>query len=122
MRCLPCGVVASALLAVSTAASAANVRSDRPRILLGNGSGLGVTAATFQDRCTNDVNYKQRCTSALSAGGDLYPAINDAAGFIVNGDASRCTKAYATLQSIASDVPGQPDPHAFISNNGRTML
>ena len=83
---------------------------------------MGVTAATFQDRCTNDASYKQRCTSALSAGGGLYPAINDAAGFIVNGDASRCAKAYTTLQSIASDVPGQPDPHAFISNNGRTML
>lgn len=90
-------------------------------MLLGNG-GLGTTAATFKDRCTNDVNYKQRCQAALTAGGGQYPAINDAAGFVVNGDATRCTKAYGTLQSVASDVPGQPDPHSFISNNGRTML
>ena len=109
------------VLALSSNALAANVRTDRPRMLLGNG-GLGTSAATFKDRCTNDANYKQRCQSALTAGGGQYPAINDAAGFVVNGDAARCAKAYTTLQSVASDVPGQPDPHSFISNNGRTML
>jgi len=109
------------VLAFSSTALAANVRTDRPRMLIGNG-GLGTTAATFKDRCTNDVNYKQRCQSALTAGGGLYPAINDAAGFVVNGDATRCTKAYTTLQTVASDVPGQPDAHTFISNNQRTVL
>ncbi len=114
--------LATCVLACSGTAFAANVRTDRPRILLGNGTGLGTTAATFKDRCTNDVNYKQRCQAALTAGGGQYPAINDAAGYVVNGDATRCTKAYGTLQTVASDVPGQPDPHSFISNNGRTML
>ncbi|HEY1956498.1 MAG TPA: hypothetical protein VGH28_12830 [Polyangiaceae bacterium] len=109
-------------LAWSSTALAANVRTDRPRILLGNGSGLGTTPATFKDRCTNDANYKQRCQGALTAGGGQYPAINDAAGWIVNGDAARCTNAYNTLQTVAADTPGQPDPHSFISNNGRTML
>ena len=113
--------IALYVLAFSSTALAANVRTDRPRMLLGNG-GLGTTAATFKDRCTNDPNYKQRCQSALTAGGGLYPAMNDAAGFVVNGDATRCTKAYTTLQTVASDVPGQPDAHSFISNNGRTML
>ena len=90
--------------------------------MLGNGSGLGTSPQTFASRCNSDANYKQRCTTALAAGGGLYPAINDAAGFVVDADATRCTKAYATLQTVASDTPGQPDPHSFISNNGRTML
>ena len=37
------------VLALSSSALAANVRTDRPRILLGNGA-LGTTAAAFKDR------------------------------------------------------------------------
>ncbi len=121
MRARVLWAVLAAVLGVSGSALGANVRTDRPRILLGNG-GLGITPATFQSRCTTDANYKQRCTSALAAGGGLYPAMNDAAGYIVNGDATRCTNAYTTLQTVAAGTPGQPDPHSFISNNGRTML
>ena len=79
--------LALALFALSSSAFAANVRTDRPRILLGNG-GLGTSAAAFKSRCTNDANYMQRCQSALTAGGGQYPAINDAAGFVANGDAA----------------------------------
>jgi MYXO-CTERM domain-containing protein len=103
-------------------ALAANVRTDRPRILLGNGSGLGTTPATFKSRCTSDPDYQARCTSALSVGGGLYPAMNDAAGYIVNADPARCNKAYSTLQMVAAATPGQPDPHGFISSNAREML
>jgi MYXO-CTERM domain-containing protein len=116
------GLLAVAGLLISSTAAAANVRSDRPRILLGNGSGLGVTAAALKTRCTSDAAYQARCTSALSAGGGQYPAVNDAAGYVVNADATRCTSAYTTLQTVAADTPGQPDAHSFISNNGRTML
>ena len=94
-------------LTLSSAAFAANVRTDRPRILLGNG-GLGTTPATFKTRCTTDAAYKARCTSALAAGGGQYPAMNDAAGYVVNGDATRCTTAYSTLLTVAADTPGQP--------------
>jgi hypothetical protein len=110
------------VLACASSAFAANVRTDRPRILLGNGTGPGTTPTVFADRCNNDASYKQRCQAALTAGGGLYPAINDAAGFVVNGDAARCANAYNTLQTVAADAPGQPDAHSFISNNGRTML
>lgn len=88
-------------------------------MLLGNG-GLGVTAAQFKQRCTSDPKYA-RCKNAIMAGGGLYPAINDAAGYVVNGDANGCTKAMTTLMTVSADTAGMPDPHSFISNNGRTM-
>jgi uncharacterized protein (TIGR03382 family) len=108
------------LMCVSQVALAANVRSDRPRLMLGNGNGPGVTAAAFKQRCLSDPNYA-RCKNAIMAGGGLYPAINDAAGYVVNADASGCTRAMTTLMNVAGDTPGMPDPHSFISNNGRTM-
>ena len=39
----------------------------------------------------------------------------------VRADPAKCVAAYNTVQMIAADVPGQPDPHSFISNNGRTI-
>ncbi len=106
---------------LSGSAFAANVRTDRPRMFVSNGSGRGTSVATIKQRCTTDANYQKRCGQSLNAGGGSYPAINDAAGYLVNGDAARCTKAYATLQTVAQDAPGQPDAHGFISNSGRTM-
>ncbi len=114
------GLILAALL-VPSAASAATVRSDRPRLLLSNGTGFGTPAATFKQRCTSDPAYMTRCQGALNATGGSWPAINGAAAYVVNGDAMGCTNAYNTLQTVAGDTPGQPDPHSFISNNGRTM-
>lgn len=90
-------------------------------MFLSSGSGRGTSAATFKTRCTTDATYQKRCTQALAAGGGLYPAINDAAGYVVNADPARCTKAYATVMGLGVGTPGQPDAHSFISNNGRTM-
>lgn len=109
-----------AALSVTHLAFAANVRTDRPRIFLGDGNGPGVTPQTFKNRCLSAAPYA-RCKAALSAGGGSYPAINDAAGYVVNGDAARCTAAMSTVMTLASDTPGMPDAHSFISNNGRTM-
>ena len=119
MRAIPIGLL---LLCSSAPALAANVRTDRPRMFLSNGTGRGTSLASFKARCTTDASYQKRCGQSLAAGGGLYPAINDAAGYLVNADAARCTKAYATLQTVAADAPGQPDAHSFISNNGRTMV
>jgi len=113
------GALALGLAMVPSVAHAANVRTDRPRILLSNGTGFGPTPATFKQRCTSDPAYKG-CAGSLTAMGS-WPAINGAADYVVNGDANGCTTAYNTLQTVAKDTPGQPDPHSFISDNGRTM-
>ncbi|HJZ86025.1 MAG TPA: hypothetical protein VKN99_12690 [Polyangia bacterium] len=97
------------------------MRTDRPRLLLSNGSGFGTSVATFRQRCTSDPATMSRCQSALGSAAGSYPALNSAALYVVRGDATGCTDAYTRLQAIAADAPGQPDPHSFISNNGRTM-
>jgi len=102
-------------------AEAATVRADRPRILLSNGAGPGTSAAEFRRRCTTDDAYQARCQGAIASGEGLYPAIALAAGYVVNDDAGACDAAYDALQSIGEVAPGDPDPHSFISNNGRNM-
>ena len=101
---------------------AANVRSDRPRLLVSNGRGPGTSLATFKQRCTSDAGLSGALPRRAHAGERLFPAIALAAGYVVNGDASQCAAAYTKAQSVAADTPGQPDDHSFISNNGRTML
>jgi hypothetical protein len=114
-------ILTLAVLLTSVAASAANVRSDRPRLLLSNGKGFGTSLAAFKQRCANDPRYAQRCQASLGSTQGSWPAINQAAAYLVNGDAAQCTGAYNTALSVAADTPGAPDPHSFISNNGRTM-
>jgi hypothetical protein len=110
------------ILLFAVPALAATVRTDRPRILLGNGTSPGFSPAEVKRRCTMDAAYQSRCMGALTAGGGQYPAINQAMGYIVNGDAARCTSAYTAVQAAAADTEGMPDPHSFISNNQRVML
>jgi hypothetical protein len=116
----------AALLALVTltpaAASAFQVRPERPRLFLSNGSGPGTSLATFKERCSQDPAYMGRCQGALGAGDGTLPAAALAARYVVNGDPGGCGEAYTKLQSVAADTPGQPDGHSFISNNGRTML
>jgi MYXO-CTERM domain-containing protein len=106
------------LIACSSSALAATVRSDRPRLFVSNGSGPGTSLATFKTRCSSDA----KCQAAITSGSGLFPAIALAAGYLANDDASKCSDAFAQVQSIAGDTPGQPDGHSFISNNGRTMV
>lgn len=111
------------LLLLPAIADAQTVRTDRPRMLLSNGSGPGTTVQAFQQRCAS-ADYDNTCNSVGSGGGSL-PAVNCAADYIVNGNGSGCASAYGELQSIASSGfgnPGQPDAHSYISNNGRSML
>jgi MYXO-CTERM domain-containing protein len=110
------------VLLLGATANAVQVRSDRPRLLLSDGTGKGVSAAEFKRRCTSDAAYQGRCQGAISTGGGLFPAIALAAGYVANGDAAKCTAAAKAALAAAGDVPGQPDAHSFISNNGRTML
>jgi len=118
MRSIISGALCATVLLAASSASAFTVRTDRPRILLG---GKGITPATYKARCTTDAAYQKRCAGGLGLGAGLWPAISLAAAYIVNGDATKCTAAYDRLRAFA-DVPGTPDPHTFISNNGRTMV
>jgi len=110
------------LLAPATSWSA-TVRSDRPRLLLSNGTGPGTSVQVLRDRCATS-DYQQRC-SQIGAGGGEFPAMNYAANYVVNQNPAGCAAAYAELQTIATagfGSPGQPDAHSYTSNNGRSML
>jgi MYXO-CTERM domain-containing protein len=112
-----------------SAAHALTVRPDRPRILFSNGSGPGITPAIFQERCTADPAYQQRCQASLGSVDGGWPAINVAAKYIVNGDAQACHDAVTALAnpdvSHVYDPPPDGDPncdaHCNISRNGRSM-
>ena len=106
----------SAVLAPSAAAQ--TVRSDRPRILFSDGSGPGVTVETYRARCTSDAAYMSRCQGGLGSGSPM----SHAAAWVARSDAGACDAAFDAAQALASDDPGTPDGHSFISNNGRTML
>ena len=88
-RRLAPGLVLFLITLCPAPAGALTVRSDRPRLLFGNGS---------------------------------YPALAFAAAYLATGTASHCASAVTSLQSLAADTPGQPDPHSFISNNGHIMI
>jgi hypothetical protein len=120
---------------MATTAGATTVRADRPRILFSNGSGRGTSVATFKQRCTADPHYKY-CPGALIAQGGN--ALNHAAAFLVDGNASHCADALASLadpmQSGVCDptpsgnaycdnqCPNAMDAHCNISRNGGSMI
>jgi hypothetical protein len=110
------------IMAIAPAAVAANVRGDRPRLLIGNGSGKGVTLDVYKQRCTSDPTYSNRCQGAIDQAGGVWAGIAHAAGYLVNGDASKCSAAFTAAQQKAADNPGDKDQHSFISDNGHTML
>jgi MYXO-CTERM domain-containing protein len=122
-------VVPSAALLAPSAAHALTVRPDRPRILFSNGSGPGITPATFKQRCTSDPAYQKRCQGSLGSVDGGYPAINIAAKYVVNGDAEACHDAAKALAdpnvSHVYDPPADGDPscdaHCNISRNFRSM-
>src|SRR6201993_2088854 len=82
------------LLVAPAVANAANVRTDHPRLLFSNGTGPGITVATFKSRCTgSDANYKY-CNGSITGQGN---ALNPAAAYLVTGDATQCARALAVL-------------------------
>ncbi|HEY8038786.1 MAG TPA: MYXO-CTERM sorting domain-containing protein [Polyangiaceae bacterium] len=125
--------VVGALLTVPAAAQATTVRPDRPRLLFSNGTGRGVSVATFKQRCTgSDPAYKY-CASSLNGTG----ALNAAAKYLVTGDATQCATALAVLNDptksgVCDPVPSgnatcdaqcsATDAHCNISRNGGSML
>src|SRR5213078_3449235 len=90
-------IASSAILVTATAAAGANVRTDRPRILFGNGTGPGVTVATFKARCTagGDPAYK-RCAGSLASATD-GPSL--AASHVVTGDGATCSAAFDAVMA-----------------------
>ena len=126
--------VAAMLLLAPAAASAANVRTDRPRLLFSNGTGPGITVATFKSRCTgSDPNYKY-CKGSITGQGN---ALNPAAAYLVTGDATQCATALTVLNDpmqsgVCDPVPSgnaycdaqcaAGDAHCNISRNGNSMI
>jgi hypothetical protein len=127
-------VLVATTLSFPTFAAAANVRTDRPRLLFSNGSGPGITVATFESRCTgSDPNYKY-CMASLTGQGN---ALNAAADYLVTSDATQCATALTVLNDpmqsgVCDPVPsgnaycdGQcaaTDAHCNISRNGNSMI
>ncbi len=133
-RRLAAPIAAATLLATPAVASAANVRTDRPRLLFSNGTGPGITVATFKSRCTgSDANYKY-CNGSIMGQGN---ALNPAAAYLVTGDPTQCATALTVLNDpmqsgVCDPVPsgnaycdGQcaaTDAHCNISRNGNSMM
>jgi hypothetical protein len=109
-------------LCLAGPAAAQTVRTDRPRLLLSDGTGFGTPRAEYRRRCTADDAYRARCQAGIDNADDsLYPAIGHAAGYLVRDDAAACTRAWDVLQTVAAADPGTPDEHSFISDHGRAM-
>lgn len=127
-------LVAAFILASAATARAANVRTDRPRLLFSNGSGPGITVATFKSRCTGtDPDYKYCLGSVMGQGN----ALNPAAAYLVTGDATQCATALTVLNDpmqsgVCDPVPSgnaycdsqcaASDAHCNISRNGSSMI
>jgi hypothetical protein len=129
------GLAASASLASltgSSSAAAATVRTDRPRLLFGNGTGFGTTTAQFIARCNgNDPDYAHRCQYMGGGASDpgFTPAgLTDTAGMaaasILYGQPQRCTNAAQwILQNVPSNGPTDgSDPHPFIVSDGHDII
>ena len=112
-----CVLFGLGLAALAAPAAAQTVRTERPRLFFSDGTGPGVTVETYRSRCTTDPAYMSRCQGGLGSGSPM----SHAAAWIVLNDAAACDAAFDAAQMRASDDPGTPDPHSFISNNGSTM-
>ena len=129
------GIVASALLvslAATRTAPAATVRTDRPRLLFGNGSGFGTTPAQFIARCNGaDPVYQHRCQYMGGGAGNpgfvptsLAQTVGMAAASILYAEPQRCTNAAAwILANVPTSGPTDgSDPHAFIVPHGHDAV
>lgn len=103
-------------------ARAAQVRVDRPRLFLSDGSGPGITKDQYVARCTSDPAYMSRCMGSLGTDDSRFGAMAKAAQYVVTGDPAACAAAFAQAQAKAADDPGVKDAHSFISDNGTTMV
>ncbi|HEY0132837.1 MAG TPA: hypothetical protein VGB85_02120, partial [Nannocystis sp.] len=116
-------LLAFAVVAVpGLSASAAEVRVERPRLFLSDGSGPGITRDTYVARCTGDAAYMARCQGSLGGDDSRFGAWAKAAKYVVTGDPTACAAAFTQAQAKAADNPGEKDAHSFISDNGTTML
>lgn len=115
-------VVVAGLLGVGTSARAAEVRVERPRLFLSDGTGPGISRDAYVQRCTGDPAYMARCMGSLGTDDSRFGAMAKAAKYVVTGDAGACGEAFAQAQAKAADDPGVKDPHSFISDNGTTMM
>jgi len=112
----------AALALAPASVRAAQVRVERPRLFLSDGSGPGITAETYVQRCTTDPAYMSRCMGSLGNDDSRFGAMAKAAQYVVTGDAAACAAAFGQAQQKAADDPGVKDPHGFISDNGATMM
>ena len=122
MRWRVWSLVPALLLATSTS-SALTVRTDRPRLFLSNGTGVGTTVAELKTRCADTTNYAG-CMASLgtpSGGPESY-----AAAYIVTGNAAACATAVSTMKSSVVLPTGVAssggDAHTYTSNNGGQMF
>lgn len=122
MRRSLAGLVASSMLLAPAAASALTVRSDRPRLLFGNGTSRGVSVSTYKTRCSGADGPYKPCKGGLGSGGGRYPGASLAAAYLATGDFSKCTEAYSKLLDPGGRIPGTPDAHSFISDNGAASV
>lgn len=123
-------------LLTSSAARAANVRTDRPRLLFGNGSGFGTTVAQFVSRCSsNEPMYDKRCNFIGGgkdnpeweppAGGSPTSLGGMAAAALIYAQPQRCGHAASwILANIPDNGPtdANGDAHGFISSHGRDTV
>jgi len=68
-------------------ARAAEVRVDRPRLFLSDGSGPGITRDAYIARCTGDAAYMARCQGSLGGDDSRFGAWAKAAKYVVTGTA-----------------------------------
>jgi hypothetical protein len=129
-KLLAMALVGAGILGVG-AASAANVRTDHPRLLFGSGSGFGTTVAQFKQRCNgNDPVYAHRCQYMGGGQGNpgfMASSVGDiqgmAAAYLLWGGDQRCTNAADwLLANLPMDGPGpMGDAHGFISSYASTL-
>ncbi len=124
-RRLTVAALAAIALAAPGVANAANVRTDRPRLLFGNGTGLGTTVSEFLARCKGtDPVYAQRCKymgGGASNPGFMPASPSETAGMaaasLLYADPQRCINAASWLlanEPLDGPTDTNGDAHTFI--------